>query len=278
MNFKDKLNQIVTRNDSLLCIGLDSQLEKIPFHLKKTKLPIFEFNREIIEATHDLVCAYKPNLGFYVGASGLGGLLQLKRTMEYLAQNYPEIPTILDAKLGDIAHTNEGYAKFIFDYLGADAVTLHPFLGKESLKPFLERTDKCLFILCRTSNEGAGEYQDLKINGKPLYQVIAGQVVHDWNSRDNCGLVVGATYPAELNIVRHIAGKNIPLLIPGLGVQGGDVQKTVSAGIDTSGSNAIINVSRGIIFASQGEDFAQKARAEAEKLRNAINKYRSKNG
>lgn len=273
MNFKSKLEKIVKKNNSLLCIGLDTDIAKIPDHLKCKQFPIFEFNREIIDATCDLICAYKPNIAFYEAADGLAGLLQLKKTIDYIKQNYPEIPVILDAKNADIGNTNEGYAKFSFDYLGADAITLHPYLGKEALKPFLERKDKGLFILCRTSNPGAGEFQDLEINGKPLYQVVAEKVAKDWNYNDNCGLVVGATYPAQLEIVRRIVG-NTPLLIPGIGVQGGDIKKTVQAGVDKNGKNAIINSSRAIIYASGGEDFGKKARKEAEKLRDLINDNR----
>ncbi len=199
--------------------------------------------------------------------------MQLKFTIDYLKEKYPYIPVILDAKRADIGNTNEGYAKFAFDFLSADAITLHPYLGKEALKPFLERKERGIIILCRTSNSGAGEFQDLTIKEKPLYKIIAENVTKDWNYNGNCGLVVGATYPAELEIVRHIVG-GMPILIPGIGVQGGDVEKTVKAGVDKEGLNAVINSSRGIIFASSNEDFAQKAREETEKLKNEINKYR----
>ena len=259
-------------NNSLLCIGLDSDINKIPFHIKGTDNPQYNFNKAIIEATHDLVCAYKPNSAFYE-AQGEEGIRQLKQTVYFVKENYPKIPVILDAKRADIGNTNEGYVKFAFDHLGADAITLHPYLGKDALKPFLERRDKGLFILCRTSNSGAGEFQDLEIDGKPLYQVIAAKVAKDWNYNGNCGLVVGATYPKELDIVRHIVG-NIPILIPGIGAQGGDLEKTVQAGVDKTGLNALINSSRGIIFASTGVNFAEKAREEALKLKNLINKQR----
>lgn len=272
MKFKDKLDKIVEKNNSLICIGLDSDLDKIPIHLKTEKQPQFIFNKAIIDATHDLVCAYKPNIAFYE-AEGIDGLLQLKTTVNYLKEKYPEIPVILDAKRGDIGNTNEGYVKFAFDFLGADAITVHPYLGKEALKPFLERKDKGILILCRTSNVGAGEFQDLEMGGKPLYQIVAEHIEKEWNYNGNCGLVVGATYPIELEIVRRIV-KDLPLLIPGIGVQGGDVEKTVKAGVDKNGQNAIINSSRGIIFASRGGDFTQVARIEAEKLMNEINKFR----
>lgn len=322
MNFQTKLKNIAIKNNSLVCIGLDGDIEKIPQHLKSGKNPQFTFNKEIIEATYDLVCAYKPNIAFYE-AEGLTGLLQLKFTVSYLRKKYPEIPIILDAKRADIGNTNEGYVKFAFDFLEADAITVNPYLGKETLKPFLDCADKGVFVLCRTSNPGAGEFQDLLVSksqsaealakegagefqnlkiaekddntsgvaapsgveghdspdgeeiGKPLYQVVAEHVVKKWNYNNNCGLVVGATYPTELEIVRRIVG-SMPILIPGIGAQGGDVEKTVKAGVDKNGQNAIINSSRGIIFASPGEDFAKKAREEAEKLRSGINKYRQK--
>lgn len=272
MKFKNKLLLISKKNNSLVCVGLDSELVKIPQHLQKSKHPQFEFNKAIVDATHDLVCAYKPNSAFYE-ANGLDGLLQLKFTVDYINKIYPQIPVILDAKRADIGNTNNGYVNFAYDWLKVDAVTLHPFLGKEALKPFLDRVDKGAIILCRTSNPGAGEFQDLVINGNPLYQIVAQNVTQNWNHNGNCALVVGATYPTELEIVRRIVG-NIPILIPGIGAQGGDVEKTVKAGVDKDGLNAIINSSRGIIFASNGTDFAQKAREEAMKLRDEINKYR----
>ncbi len=297
MMFYQKLDSIVEKQNSLVCVGLDSDLTKIPEHLKNDSSPQFTFNKAIIDETHDLVCAYKPNSAFYE-ARGVEGIAELKMTFDYLREKYPDIVLILDAKRADIGSTNEGYVKYAFDWLGADAITLHPYLGKEALKPFLDRKDKGCIILCRTSNPGAGELQDLKVSGAglpaeasakvgelqdlkldsgnqaiELYQLVAENVVKDWNYNGNCGLVVGATYPTELEIVRRILGE-IPILIPGIGAQGGDVEKTVKAGVDKRGKNAIINASRSIVFASKGEDFAQKAREEATKLRNEINKYR----
>jgi len=272
MNFKDKLNNISKKNNSLLCIGLDSDITKIPEHIRSGEHPQSTFNKKIIDATADLVCAYKPNTAFYE-ARGKAGIEALKMTCDYIKEKYPEILIILDAKRADIGNTNEGYVKFVFDYLGGDAVTVHPYLGREALKPFLDLKDKGIFILCRTSNPGAGEFQDLNVNGKPLYQIIAENVAKNWNYNGNCGLVTGATYPTELEIVRHIVD-DMPILIPGIGAQGGDVKKTVKAGVDKRGQNAIINSSRGIIFASKEIDFAQKAREEAIKLKDSINQYR----
>ncbi|MBI5619645.1 orotidine-5'-phosphate decarboxylase [Candidatus Gottesmanbacteria bacterium] len=283
MTFYQKLNAIVQKQNSLVCVGLDSDIQKIPKHIRVGEHPQTTFNKTIIDATHDLVCAYKPNAAFYE-ARGKAGIEALKMTCDYLREKYPEIVLILDAKRADIGSTNEGYVQFAFDYLGADAITLHPYLGKDAILPFLERKEKGSFILCRTSNPGAGELQDLTVvrsqsseagalEGKSLYQIVAQNVVKDWNYNANCGLVVGATYPSELEIVRRIVG-DMPILIPGIGAQGGDVEKTVKAGVDSQGKNAIINASRSIIFASNGEDFAQIARKEAMKLRDEINKYR----
>ncbi|MEK7129442.1 MAG: orotidine-5'-phosphate decarboxylase [Patescibacteria group bacterium] len=272
MTFYQKLDAIVEKQNSLVCIGLDSELHKLPAHLQGGNAPQFTFNKAIIDATHDLVCAYKPNSAFYE-ARGVQGIAELKMTCDYLREKYPEVVIILDAKRADIGSTNEGYVQFAFDYLGADAITLHPYLGKDAILPFLERKEKGSFILCRTSNPGAGELQDLVTDGKPLYQVIAGKVANEWNENGNCGLVVGATYPGELEIVRRIVG-DMALLVPGIGAQGGDVEKTIKAGVDSQGKNAIINSSRSIIFASNDEDFAQKARVEAQKLKVDINRYR----
>ncbi|MBI3385931.1 orotidine-5'-phosphate decarboxylase [Candidatus Gottesmanbacteria bacterium] len=195
-------------------------------------------------------------------------------TCDYLREKYPEVPIIFDAKRADIGSTNQGYAQFAFDWLGADAITLHPYLGREAIQPFLDRKDKGCIILCRTSNPGAGEMQDLKVGGKSLYQVVARMVATKWNGNRNCGLVVGATYPGELGIVRRIA-PTLPLLVAGVGAQGGDLKKSVKFGIRKNGDGLVINASRSIIFASGGENFAKKAREEAQKLRDEINKYRS---
>lgn len=270
--FLAKINKIVKKNSSLVCVGLDSDINKIPKHLLKYSDPVFQFNKEIIEATNDLVCAYKPNIAFYE-AAGIEGLRSLKKTNEYLVKKYSEIPIIIDAKRGDIDNTNLSYIANIFNELKADAVTLHPYLGQLSLKPFLDLKDKFYFILCRTSNPGAQEFQDLKVKGQYLYQYVAKQVVIKWNINNNCGLVVGATYPKELKMIRKIAG-DMWFLIPGVGAQGGDVEKTVKAGKDNHGMGMVINSSRGIIYVSDGKDFALTARKEALKLKELINNYR----
>lgn len=272
MTFQQKLDNIVKNNYSLVCVGIDSDYNKIPQHLKRQKNPIFAFNKAIINATHDLVCAYKPNIAFYEG-EGLKGLLQLVFTIKYLKKNYPQVPIILDAKRGDIGSTNEGYVKYFFNFLKVDAVTVNPFLGKEALQPFLDRGDKGIFVLCRTSNPGSGEFQDLQVGNIPLYKIIAEDVTKNWNKNGNCMLVVGATYPNELKKIRKIVS-NMTLLVPGIGAQGGDMGKTVKAGLNSKKAGMIINSSRGIIYASNGLDFAQRAREEAIKLRDKINLFR----
>jgi len=294
MNSISKLNKQIDTSNSLLCVGLDSAVEKIPSQLQSERYPQFAFNKAIIEATAEFVCAYKPNSAFYE-ARGEAGMKELKMTFDYIHSTYPGIVTICDAKRADIGSTNEGYVKYIFDYLGSDAVTLHPYLGREALLPFLKREDKGCIILCKTSNPGSGEFQNLAVSSRIatkqsqnaqiaalpslarntmyFYEYVAEQVAKEWNKNNNCMLVVGATYPEEMKIIRSQVG-DMPLLVPGVGAQGGDVEKTVKAGLDSNKRGMIINSSRGIIFASKGEDFAQKARDEAQKMRDEINKYR----
>ncbi len=271
MNFQTKLAASVKKNNSLLCVGLDSDVEKIPQHLFSQPDPVFTFNQAIIDATHDLVCCYKINTAFYEG-QGAEGIKQLKMTFDYLKEKCADIPIILDAKRGDIENTNSGSVKFAFDYLGADAVTLNNYLGKEALEPFLKLSDKGLFILCRTSNPGAGEIQDLNVGGRPLYFVIAEKVVKEWNKQGNCMLVVGPS-PKEISEIRQLVG-NIVLLVPGIGAQGGDLQQTLKAGLTAEKSGLIIHSARSIIYAGGGQDFAELARQKATKLREQINKTR----
>lgn len=269
----EKIKNIITKNNSLLCVGLDSELSKIPAHLKNAQFPQFEFNQAIIEATADLVCAYKPNTAFYE-AQGEQGIKELKMTCDYLKEKYPDILLILDAKRADIGNTNNGYLKFAFDYLQADMITLHPYLGQEALAPFLDRADKGSIILCRTSNIGSGEFQDLRINDKHLFEIVAEKVIKEWNTNDNCLLVVGATYPEEMETIRS-KSDSLFFLVPGIGAQGGDLEKTLASGLNSQKSGLIINSSRGIIFANNTENFATKAREEALKLKEEINKHRA---
>lgn len=274
MTFMQMLSAAVDKNDSLLCVGLDADIEKIPTVLKSGETPLFTFNKAIIDATHDLVCAYKPNSAFYE-AYGPDGIAQLKQTADYIHEKYPNIPIILDAKRADIGNTNNGYTSFIFDYLGMDAVTLHPYLGQEALTPFLEREDKGLIILCRTSNPGAAEFQDLLTDGTPMYQHVASSVSKKWNSRrNNCLLVVGATYPQEMKIIREIVGQDMAFLVPGIGAQGGDIGAAVTAGLGANKRGLIINSARDIIYASSDNDFAEAARNRALEVRDEINTYR----
>lgn len=270
MKFIQKLKSASSKNNSLLCVGLDTELEKIPKFLLQEKDPIFAFNQAIIDSTLDLVCAYKPNLAFYE-AYGIKGLEALKITCEYIPK---DIPIILDAKRGDIGNTSKMYAKAIFEEFKADGVTLSPYLGGDSLSPFLEYEDKCGFILCLTSNAGAKDFQLLNFEGKPLYKIVAEKVL-SWNKKGNCGLVVGATYPEQLKEIREIA-PDLPILIPGVGAQKGDVELTVRYGTDKNGDLAIINSSRGILYASSEKDFAQASREEAKKLKELFNLYRKK--
>lgn len=272
MDFITKLHSAWTSNNSLLCVGLDPELSKLPKYLQSAANPLFEFNKAIIDATADLVCAFKPNSAFYE-ALGPDGISQLKQTSDYIHEHYPNIPIILDAKRADIGNTNNGYVDFIYDYLNMDAVTLHPYLGREALEPFLSRADKGAIILCRTSNPGAAEFQDLQVDNHPLYEYVAKTIAISWNANKNCLLVVGATYPDEMKAIRNLVG-DLAFLVPGIGAQGGDIRAVMQVGTDSQKQGMIISSSRGVIYASAGDDFASAARAEAVKLRDEINQYR----
>jgi len=260
MKFVDKLLAASHRNESLLCVGLDPDPGLMP------KISLLEFNKAIVDATADLVCAYKPNLAFYESL-GIDGLKALQKTIEHIPGH---IPIIGDGKRGDIGNTAKAYAKALFVTFGFDAATVSPYLGLDSIEPFIEYKDKGVFILCRTSNPGSVDFQSL-VNGEgmPLYEAVARKA-REWNVSGNIGLVVGATYAEELKSVRQLC-LEMPLLIPGIGVQGGDLAATVKYGVDARGENAIIAVSRQIIYASQGKDFAQAARNNAVELRDNIN-------
>ena len=263
MRFTDKLLNISRKNNTLLCIGLDPDPELMP------GVDVLEFNKAIIEATSDLVCAYKPNLAFYE-ALGSEGLAILEKTVRYVPG---DIPVIADAKRGDIGNTARAYARALFSVFGFDAATINPYLGFDSIEPFINNQDKGVFILCRTSNPGATDFQNLCTNGVPLYEVVA-QKAREWNIYGNIGLVVGATYPEELKRVRSICPE-MPLLIPGIGAQGGDLAAAVRYGADARGQKAIISVSRQILYASQDKDFARAARNTAREIRTQINDYRN---
>ena len=261
MNFTDKLLAASRRNKSWLCVGLDPDPALMP------KVELLEFNKSIVDVTADLVCAYKPNLAFYE-ALGIDGLELLQKTIEHIPGH---IPIIGDGKRGDIGNTAKAYAKALFVTLGFDAATVSPYLGFDSIEPFIEYEDKGVFILCRTSNPGAVDFQSaVDAQDRPLYEAVARKA-REWNVRGNIGLVVGATYPEELKSIRQLCPE-MPLLIPGIGAQGGDLAATVKYGVDAQGENAIIAVSRQILYASQGKDFAQAARRGAQEMRNNINR------
>ena len=267
MNFQQKLEKAIKKNNSLLCVGLDPDLDKIPQHLLKLNDPFFAFNKDVIDSTYDLVCAYKPQIAHYA-ACGIKGVRSLLKTIDYVLRKYPTIPIILDAKRADIGSTSQLYAKEAFDVFKADAVTVNPYFGLDSLQPFLERKDKGIIILCRTSNESASYFQDLEIasNNLPLYIHIAKKV-KEWNETyENCLLVIGATWPEQLKEVRKIVPEMF-FLVPGIGAQGGNLGKTLKAGLRKDKSGLIINSSRGIIQ-------AENPRTAALELRNSINKYR----
>ena len=270
MTFDEKLRTAAGMNNSLVCVGLDPDPDLMG------ERDVFLFNKAIIDATADLVCAYKPNWAFYE-ALGTAGLTALKETRRHIPSH---IPVIADAKRGDVGNTSLFYARAIFDTFGFDAVTVNPYLGRDSLEPFLAYRDKGVLVLCRTSNPGAVDFQSLLCsNGdqggsRPLYQVVA-QRSREWNGYGNVGLVVGATYPKELKEVREIC-PDMPILIPGVGAQSGDLEAAVRNGVDALGGGIIINSSRQIIYASRNEDYAAAARAAALRLREAINSFRPK--
>ena len=268
MNFTDKLTKATRTNQSLLCIGLDPDPERMP-----SDVSVLEFNRAIIDATRDLVCAYKLNFAFYE-ALGDEGPDTLKQTVKHIPDN---IPVIGDAKRGDIGNTSRAYARAIFDNFNFDATTVNPYLGFDSIEPFIQYRDRGVFILCRTSNPGAADFQSLRSetdgSHRPLFEIVA-QKASQWNTHGNIGLVVGATYPEELQLIRK-SHPEMRLLIPGIGAQGGDLASVVRYGANSKGEKAIINSSRQIIYASRDKDFAGAARRAATELRDQINHYRT---
>lgn len=264
MDFVSKLAQASMKNKSLLCVGLDPDITLLP-----EGVGIIDFNRAIIDATADLVCAYKPNIAFYESL-GIEGMEALKLTRKYIPD---DIPAIIDAKRGDIGNTARAYAQSLFEYFNFDATTASPYLGFDSLEPFIKYRERGVFILCRTSNKGALDFQSLSCvtdNGQKMLFEIVAEKVNQWNTCNNLGLVVGATYPEELKLIRQ-RYQDIPLLIPGVGAQGGDLSTVVRNGADTGRRLTIINSSRQILYASSGADFAVAARQQATELREQIN-------
>jgi orotidine-5'-phosphate decarboxylase len=270
-SFQSKLAAAWEASGSLVCVGLDPEPKKFPDRFRDAPGGIFEFNKAIVDATRDLVCAYKPQFAHYAAQ---GAETQLEHTIDYIKATAPQAIVILDSKRGDIGSTAAQYAQEAFDRYGADAVTVNPYLGRDSVEPFLEREDKGVIVLCRTSNPGARDFQDLHVGpGRKLFQHVAETVAREWNAAGNCMLVVGATYPEELADIRSRVG-DLPFLVPGVGAQGGDVAKVMAAGKTTAGKGLVISSSRAILYASAGEDFAAAARKAAQDLRDLINRHR----
>ncbi|PJE77929.1 Orotidine 5'-phosphate decarboxylase [invertebrate metagenome] len=270
MGFIEHVNQAASQNQSLVCVGLDPLPERFPDAFKNLKNALFHFNQSIIDATADQVCAYKPQAAHY---HALGAEDQLAMTIDYIHQHYPAIPVILDAKRGDIGSTASQYAKEAFDRYQADAVTINPYMGIDTIEPFTRYKDRGVIVLCRTSNPGAAAIQNLKIGSEYFYEIIARKATTEWNPYGNILLVVGATNPDELKHIRKLTG-DTTLLVPGLGAQGGDVEKTIKNGLNSHRLGVIVNSSRGIIYASQKEDFAEAARQATLQLKDQINQYR----
>jgi orotidine 5'-phosphate decarboxylase subfamily 2 len=268
MNFNEKLRRIQRKNDSLLCIGLDTEVSRVPKSLLRRKDPQYEFNRAIIDATRDLVCAYKLNIAFYESA-GEHGWRTVHRTLGHIGRG---IVTVGDGKRGDIQSSAEKQAELLCDDWKFDASTVNPYMGWDAVEPFTRRREQCAFVLAVTSNAGSKDFQQLKVGGRPLYERVI-LAAAKWNGRKNIGLVVGATRAAELRRVRSLVPE-MPLLIPGIGAQKGDLRATVRYGCDARGELALINVGRSIIYASAGDDFAARAREAAVRYRDEINSFR----
>lgn len=269
MSAVKKIEKIQEKNKSLICLGLDLDPKRMPGEATTSSRAMFDFALNIVEATKDLVCAYKPNLAFFENLGG-DGLSLLRLIVERIPD---DIPIILDGKRGDISNTANHYASALYDKLGADWVTINPYMGYDSMRPFIERKDKGTFVLCLTSNAGSRDFQQLVVQGgKPLYSVVAEKVAY-WNKDNNCGLVVGATHPQQLAEIRQTAG-SMPLLIPGVGAQGGALEQAVIDGTANFTKLAVINVCRSVLYASNGKNYAERARAELLKLNETVSKCR----
>ncbi|WP_046657818.1 orotidine-5'-phosphate decarboxylase [Lysobacter capsici] len=270
MTFMQTLRDRWQQAGTLVCVGLDPEPAKFPARFAADADAVFAFNRDIVDATAQYACAFKPQIAHF---AALGAEDALARLIAYVHTNHPGIPVILDSKRGDIGSTAQHYASEAFDRYAADAVTANPYLGRDSVQPFLDRADRGVVVLCRTSNPGAGDLQDLLVDGRPLYQHVAEKVAREWNGHGNCSLVVGATWPAQLREVRAIVGE-VPFLVPGVGAQGGDVEAVVSNAKTADGTGLMVSSSRAILYASSGEDYADAAAAAAKSLRDQINRYR----
>ena len=269
--FIDKLRNRWNDADTLLCVGLDPDPGKFPDAFVDDDDALFNFCRDIVDATAEFACAFKPQIAYF--AAHNTGEAQLQRLIAHINAAHPNIPVVLDSKRGDIGSTAEQYAIEAFDRFGADAVTLNPYMGSDSAAPFLQRNDRGCVFLCHTSNPGARDFQELVVDGAPLYQHVARTIATQWNGDGNCALVVGATFPEELKLIREIVGE-MPLLIPGIGAQGGDVEAVVKNGKTSDGTGLMINSSRGILYASSGVGYADAAADAARALRNEINRWR----
>ena len=266
MTFQQRLTEVWQATNSLVCVGIDPEIEKLPAHLREKEEPLLAFGIGIVDATAAYVCAFKLQAAHFAAA---GAEEQLAGLISYIQSTYPEIPVILDAKRGDVGSTADLYAKEAFVRYGADAVTVNPYLGYDSLGPYLDYSDRGVIVLCRTSNPGSDWLQSIDVRGEPLYLSVARQV-REWDRNDQCMLVTGATYPAELGEVRDCVG-DMPFLVPGVGAQGGDVEAVVEAGLDAEGRGLCISSSRGIIYAGSGTDYAAEAAKAAMILRDQIN-------
>jgi orotidine-5'-phosphate decarboxylase len=277
MHFMQSLRQAWIRNHSLVCVGLDPEPAKFPTHLRDTPDAVFDFCAAIVDATADLVCAFKPQIAHF---AALRAEDSLERLIAHIHAKHPGMPVILDAKRGDIGSTAQHYASEAFDRYQADAVTLNPYLGRDSVQPFLDRADKGVILLCHTSNPGAADLQDLLVqdahgNSMPLYQHVAKIIARDWNTHGNCVLVTGATWPEQLLEVRALVGE-MPLLVPGIGAQGGDIEAVVRNGQTVDGTGLLISSSRAILYASRDEGFATAARSATLGMRDSINDFRQR--
>ncbi len=272
MKFTEQLAGAWQKNNSLLCVGLDPDPAKFPVHLKDKPDAIFRFCAEIADATADLACAFKPQIAYFAARRAED---QLEALIAHIHAKHPDVPVILDAKRGDIGSTAEQYAIEAFERYQADAVTVNPYMGRDSVEPWLAYKDKGVILLCRTSNPGGSDLQFQKVGagGTAIFELVAQMVAKDWNTTGQCALVVGATFPGEIARVREIAG-DMPLLVPGIGAQGGDIEATVNAGRTANGTGLMINSSRAILYAGKDENFAAAARRVAQETRDSINRYR----
>lgn len=270
MTFMEALRARWERSGSLVCVGLDPELAKFPARFAGDADAVFAFCRDIVDATAAYACCFKPQFAHFAALGAEGALARL---VAHVHAAHPGIPVILDAKRGDIGSTARHYAAEAFDRYGADAATVNPYLGRDSLQPYLDRADRGVVVLCRTSNPGAGDLQDLVVDGRPLYQHVAEKVARDWNGHGNCMLVVGATWPEQLREVRAIAG-DVPFLVPGVGAQGGDPEAVVRNARTADGTGLVVSSSRAILYASSGDDYAEAAAAAARELRDTLNRAR----